>query len=110
MKATPIQLVAPQTISALAQAYKASKITRIDKATFTNRSGGAATVSIYVVPASKPISFPDSSYAVTIAASIADGATLSNTDLVWHNLNIGDSIWLESDAFLYAYISGVTFE
>lgn len=89
---TLAQLIPSQGVGPGTQLFytsPASTKTRIDKMTFCNTTGGAITVTVYLVSGSGT---PGSGQIVTSASSVAAGATFNDPDVVGHVLNAGDTI------------------
>lgn len=101
------QLTPPLAIgAALTQLFVADKTTRVDKLTVTNPTGGALSVTVYILAAGVPVS--DTSI-VTATTSIASKAALNVKEVVGQVLNAGDSLQaVASAAGLTAMASGVT--
>ena len=103
MAYTPKVLVAQQYVDNAATLKYTSpatvdggKGTWIDKATFANPTGGAASVSVYIVPAGGSVT--DATRAIP-PVSIAAGATLSLSDLAGKFIAAGSAIhWVASAA------------
>lgn len=91
MSLTPAQLVAPQLVTnAQTTVYTSTGLkTRIDKMSFTNTTGSAATITVNLVPSAGAAA---SSNTITSAKSVNAGETWNCPDVVGHVLKSGDFI------------------
>lgn len=91
MSITPAQLIAPQQLTNAAVTYytSSSLTTRIDKFSVTNTTGGAVTITIYIVPSGGSAS---ASNTITYQRSVNAGQTWNCPDVVGQVMKSGDFI------------------
>lgn len=108
MSITPAQLIAPQQLTNAAATYytSTSLTTRIDKLSVTNTTGGAVTVTIYLITVGGSASAANT---ITYQKSINAGQTWNCPDVVGQVLKNGDFIQAlaSANASLTIMASGV---
>jgi hypothetical protein len=104
-----VQLIAPQQLTNATATYYTSTnvVTRIDKFTVTNPTGGAVTCTLYLVPSAGSA---NDGTTITSAKSIQAGETWNCPDMVGQILKAGGTIQAKASANTSLTISagGVT--
>ena len=90
MAITPAVLCELQLVAGVGVVYTSTNVTTlIDKCTLCNTTGGAVTVTLYLVPSGGAVSAP---YTIISGRSIAAGETYLCPDVVGHILESGDTL------------------
>lgn len=100
------QIIAPSAVpTSVSPLFTASHLTRVDKMTVTNPTGGALNVTIYMVSAGVTLS---NTSIVTPTTSVGASAALNVKEMIGQVLQSGDSIQvIGSGAGLTTMASGV---